>query len=684
MEIHYTLPRFITFNEINQMLQRGEIKTWFINPASQNPSDAPNVKISFVTNNGEHYLVKAKYDPETKQMFPPVETVTSPITDLENSCSMTINPTELSTKREGIRGNIPRIPVPPLANYANVLRGMSINESPTMWDNVYSNTPRIPVLPLMKCENVDKTRKVPVIKIDPNDTLLGEILRSITSRKSWYKKIFLPEIVNKWGKEIVMECSSPDFYTKRNEQPWRFEFNTDTSHVLGACETPEPLEEFKAVNNNSLQYVTDLFSLAVNLLRATAQGCFHSKDCEWEEPNPDRICDTCLESKREKIIRAAKGDDVKELEVPKADCSLDELREILRTLYYEFDIEIRNSCTHHCCCIPPDYRLEKYINYQGPETNELFSRLKEQIRIISEELPIDWHPGSSERVRDLVHPSLYCYVKGTSTLSNGQKEEIGEEALRYQWLPTEVQITSHSVSFNSYINNLPNKFAVNLVPLLEQLLANFLPRLEKVIPNHFKQGITSNLQVIVKISTISLNQEKPNNPIGSWHLEGMPYEHIVATCIQYLEMDGITDSYLEFRKPVYINEENIEYSQGDETFTTHHYGIDEHYDGHMNKYLGLTRCVEGASVVFPNTLQHRVKEFELEEGFKSGVRTIIAFFIVDPTRRITSTLDVKPQQQIFSEEEANHFRERLMLHRKYYINALNEVVFERSFSLCEH
>lgn len=28
----------------------------------------------------------------------------------------------------------------------------------------------------------------------------------------------------------------------------------------------------------------------------------------------------------------------------------------------------------------------------------------------------------------------------------------------------------------------------------------------------------------------------------------------------------------------------------------------------INRYLGLIRCSEGATVVFPNTLQHHVKE----------------------------------------------------------------------------
>jgi hypothetical protein len=33
---------------------------------------------------------------------------------------------------------------------------------------------------------------------------------------------------------------------------------------------------------------------------------------------------------------------------------------------------------------------------------------------------------------------------------------------------------------------------------------------------------------------------------------------------------------------------------------------------------------------------------------------------------------------------AEKHRERLMYHRKYFVSQLNEAVFERPFSLCEH
>ena len=218
--------------------------------------------------------------------------------------------------------------------------------------------------------------------------------------------------------------------------------------------------------------------------------------------------------------------------------------------------------------------------------------------------------------------------------------------------------------------------------MLEEAFTRFLPSLEAVLKRPL---LGKNLQVIVKIGQIILTPEDSHYPGGSWHIEGMPYERIAATCIHYVEVEGITDSFLEFRKPSIINEENLDYPQSDHLYTTHHYGIEprSHHDGVMNRYLGLIKCHQGASIVFPNSLQHRVKEFSLLPGASKAVRTILAFFVIDPDHPIVSTKQVPPQQGLISREEAERHREILMRHRKYFVNQLNEV-FERPFSLCEH
>lgn len=286
---------------------------------------------------------------------------------------------------------------------------------------------------------------------------------------------------------------------------------------------------------------------------------------------------------------------------------------------------------------------------------------------------VDWHPGSNETVRDIIHPSMYPYVK-----------EGVDESLMYQWLPSEFNIgIDGSTKVSSYVNNLNNVRYPDFIPCIETMFSEFLPSLEKVTGRNLRNV---RLQVIIKVGSTILSHEHPEYDGGSWHIEGMPYEHIMATCLHYLDVRGITDSFLEFRKPVILNNKNIEYPQNGSKHTTYHFGIEpnSHHDGKMNRYLGLIKSVEGASVVFPNTLQHRVKEFKMRNRVHSGRRSIIAFFVVDPDHRIVSTADIPEQQETMKLEDALNHRLRLMYHRKFFVDKLNSEVFERPYSLCEH
>ena len=455
---------------------------------------------------------------------------------------------------------------------------------------------------------------------------IWNICEEITSKKDWYSKVFQSTTVAKWQAELPLE----------------------------------------AAHN---------FTLALKLLRASAQGVKHEENCDWGDTAPP-LCDECKRATI-KMLR----EDGEEI-----DSDDDE---------WMYDDDFR--CDHpRCQCIPPDSSLDSYIRYhpEGLIDSQLHTRSQELIGEIANHEPIDWHPvisqigegtptaeaGSGQQVRDLIHPSMYCYVKGVSKHTDGTVSPAVDESVRYQWLPSEFKIGDR-VEVTSYINNLDSVKYPRMTPLIEEVFMRFLPSLEAVL----KRPLSGrNLQVIVKVGSIELTPEKPLYPGGSWHIEGMPYEQIAATCIHYVDVRGITDSFLEFRKPTIIHEEELDYPQSDTLFTEHHYGVVDHHDGLMNRYLGLVKCHEGASVVFPNTLQHRVKEFRLAPGASAGLRTILAFFVIDPDHPIVSTKEVPPQQGLFSRAEAERHRERLMVHRKYFISQLNEVVFERPFSLCEH
>ncbi|MGW1181424.1 DUF4246 domain-containing protein [Streptomyces drozdowiczii] len=121
---------------------------------------------------------------------------------------------------------------------------------------------------------------------------------------------------------------------------------------------------------------------------------------------------------------------------------------------------------------------------------ELRSRLREAVRVLEEvpEEEKDWHPGSDGQVLDLVHPSLFCLVRGVSggperawenPTSTYSKHEFSET---FQWLPTDVDIDADGeVAFRSYVNNVHPEDHRELTGVLPDLFARMLPLLENVL-----------------------------------------------------------------------------------------------------------------------------------------------------------------------------------------------------------
>ncbi|CAM1510371.1 Fc.00g007060.m01.CDS01 [Cosmosporella sp. VM-42] len=120
----------------------------------------------------------------------------------------------------------------------------------------------------------------------------------------------------------------------------------------------------------------------------------------------------------------------------------------------------------------------------------------------------DWHPGSDEKVLDLVHPSLWPLLYGRSRILPDKRitvedclqhcgtgvvipeppqrdsesrqatwgyHEVTTLSSRFQWLPCDVNLTGERPKIESYINNVhPVKHAA-LYPVIEQFIEKALP-----------------------------------------------------------------------------------------------------------------------------------------------------------------------------------------------------------------
>nr|QDK64581.1 histidine kinase Sln1p [Ganoderma lucidum] len=369
---------------------------------------------------------------------------------------------------------------------------------------------------------------------------------------------------------------------------------------------------------------------------------------------------------------------------------------------------------------------------------------------------------------------------------NGPSVDVLEQAFseEHQWLPTDFEVSATGrVRPLGYINNLHPIDHKETYTTLSAILGRFLPLFERVVSDalspaqryaiqvdgrRWYKGDTEGpgnsnreeawdderdqrdwplipdpapfeppssrgrvdfslkgrtLQLIVKLANIVLTPENSKYPGGSWHVEGMENEHIVATGLYYYACDNITESRLSFRAtaglpdPWYM----VRYhEQSDHKGTVVAWGLGE--KSPLNQDIGYVVAAEGKCVAFPNVYQHCVQPFELADPAKPGFRKILCFFLVDPTTKIVSTSDVLPQQESWwqsdswaevvhaavpgmrtlpqelyngvvscaalgttmSRAEAEEGRKALMDERSNFTFSHSKEVFEIEWNMCEH
>jgi len=320
------------------------------------------------------------------------------------------------------------------------------------------------------------------------------------------------------------------------------------------------------------------------------------------------------------------------------------------------------------------------------------TQLLGQIKAYAENYRVDYHPGSNNKVRDIVHPSVYPYVKGKK--SKAKKTDFFKrpyESSKYQWLPSEFRIDpAGKCEITSYINNLPiseKPMYESIAKLFEQVLPEFeraysyaktikiyedeedLNCPEKVQLEKHKL-VDKKLQVITKIVQVTLG---PGESLpGSWHVEGMSHENILATASCTLEQPDGFETKLSFKRTYYEEE------AGFLMMGTAQYPPEPVYDlYHANLVpVGKADIKSGSLVVFPNNFVHKV---DMRNATDVPVtRTILVFWLINPEDSIKSTKDIA--QQTWDWEQVEKVRLELMKERTFYKQTFNQ----REINLCEH
>ncbi|KAF9151654.1 hypothetical protein BG015_006407 [Linnemannia schmuckeri] len=332
-----------------------------------------------------------------------------------------------------------------------------------------------------------------------------------------------------------------------------------------------------------------------------------------------------------------------------------------------------------------DMVVEGTRRSNGLIPEELRDRLLKYIKKLEDVLDDkkDWHPGSDEKVLDLVHPSLFPFVAGRTRVT--EKEAIPPldfiTAGKIFDVAPVPKSSKSQVKARSYINNLHPVEYKDMYPVLEEILEKFLPMFEEVLaeiaafpPNKLK----ANRDWYGPLPECEEDQEydwdededededegdddgqgertskapkeskepkevKAYHQVylgGTWHVEGMANENIVATETYYYDTVNITDSRIKFR----IQIEELGYEQSDDRGTKHLYGVKNH--GLLRQRLDGIETKQDRCLVFPNIFQHKVQSFRLTDPTKLGYRMTLAFFLVNPEEPILSATFVPPQQK---------------------------------------
>lgn len=93
------------------------------------------------------------------------------------------------------------------------------------------------------------------------------------------------------------------------------------------------------------------------------------------------------------------------------------------------------------------------------------------------------------------------------------------------------------------------------------------------------------------------------------------------------------------------------YEQNDHEPLCEIFGCDSLRDEAPVQELGSIATPQGRLLAFPNTLQHCVDPFSLEDKTRPGHRRFLVLWLVDPHYRVLSTRNVPPQRHDWWVEE---------------------------------
>ncbi|KAJ5593488.1 hypothetical protein N7537_010392 [Penicillium hordei] len=172
--------------------------------------------------------------------------------------------------------------------------------------------------------------------------------------------------------------------------------------------------------------------------------------------------------------------------------------------------------------------------------------------------------------------------------------------------------------------------------------------------DHYKRQKQYEATRKVKIPEPDNDRVQPINFRTDFCHRKLQNERIVASAIYYYDSDNITNSSLAFRhREMDHYMDDLDYDQHQHQFMQQAYGYSIDLENNTRclttQELGSVVSKEGTLITFPNTLQHCVSPFSLEDRSRPGHCKVFALFLVVPHRRVISSANVPPQREDWKE-----------------------------------
>ncbi|KAJ6466047.1 hypothetical protein C8R47DRAFT_1154290 [Mycena vitilis] len=534
---------------------------------------------------------------------------------------------------------------------------------------------------------------------------------AIRSKPEWQRKITDSAIMEKWRKEALDQKGS----LRIEEQMTATMVNYVLTELPGYARLSEPLSGIECGPFDAIWYSDRLISNQVSdRLRAAVADLEnvpeHLKD--WHPGANGQVLDLVHPSLYCIVYGQTTYADLTPLQPPEYTPP--------ETMGWD-DWDRTVPVSDKFCWLPSDFSVDAtggsvklvspYINNLHPTKHKTLYPLIESV--LSAFIPLfervlsQINGENQDLYRDIVPGSGRIKTKMTSGTWTGYNRKYAGVTVPCIWSKGDVE-WEEGMSDAQY-----NKLREEAPKVLPEAFEEYAGELEKTIVPYSLRGKT--VQCIIKLANIHLTPEDPEYQGGSWHVEAMLNERIVASGIYYYDEANISESRLAFRvttgDPVY-------HEQNDALCMRLLYGMKR--ESHCCQDLGSIATTAGRALAWPNVYQHRVAPFRLVDPKKPGHRKILAIFLVDPSiEPIPSATDIPPQQAdwafdaleearrdprsrfsclppelsdlvrnnlpdtVMTRDEAEEYRLELMKERTGYVQSREEEL-SYSFNMCEH